>query len=90
MNFKEWLKLKEAAGSAGPTIKVTPHVKKAAGVAMQKANIAVPPGTPVAQYFQQNPNALKTFQQQMVAAKVPGVDPNMPISMDDVAAILGG
>jgi hypothetical protein len=56
---------------------------------MDKAKIAVPPGTAAGDYFRQNPNALKAFQQQMVAAKVPGVDPNTPISLDDIAAILG-
>jgi len=89
MNFKEWLKLKEEAGSGGPPIKITPVVKQAAATAMQKAKIAVPPGTSAGDYFKQNPNALKAFQQQMVAAKVPGVDPNLPISMDDIAAIMG-
>jgi len=87
MNFKEWLKLKEGRGQPG--IQVTPNVKKAASIAMQKAKIAVPPGTTAGDYFKQNPAALKGFQQQMVAAKVPGIDPNTPISLDDIAAILG-
>lgn len=87
LNFKEWLSLREMAK---PTIQVTPEVKKGAAIAMQKAKIAIPPGSTAQDYFGQNPNALKAFQSAMVAAKIPGVDPNMPISMDDVAAILGG